>query len=54
MKGDENMKEILQSKVMIAFIIFVLGFTYFGADLMQEKNDSELSGNTSQIENLNK
>lgn len=37
------MKEILHSKVMICFIIFVLGFTYFEANLEQKKNDPQFS-----------
>ncbi len=37
------MKDILKSKVMIIFIIFVLGFTYLNASLEQKKNDHEFS-----------
>lgn len=35
------MKDILKSKIMIGFIIFVLGFTYLNASLEQKKNDHE-------------
>lgn len=34
------MKDILKSKVMIGFIIFVLGFTYLNASLENKKSDS--------------
>jgi len=38
------MKDILKSKVMIGFIIFVLGFTYWNASLEQKKNDHDFEG----------
>ncbi len=48
------MKEILHSKIMIGFIIFVLGFTYWNASLEQKKNDSsQFASETSQNEILN-
>lgn len=37
------MKDILKSKVMIGFIIFVLGFTYLNASLEQKKNDQQFA-----------
>lgn len=44
------MKDILQSKVMIGFIIFVLAFTYMNASLEQKKNDSVPANQMSQNE----
>lgn len=47
------MKDMLHSKVMIGFIIFVLGFTYWNASLEQKKNDSsQFADKTSQNEIL--
>lgn len=48
------MKDILKSKIMIGFIIFVLGFTYFEASLEQKKNDPKFTDRqVIQNENLN-
>lgn len=46
------MKDILKSKVMITFIIFVLGFTYLNASLEQKKNDHEFESKV--IQNFEK
>ncbi len=37
------MKEMLKSKVMVGFIIFVLGFTYIGSIQMNRLNQIEAS-----------
>lgn len=44
------MKDMFKSKVMICFIIFVLGFTYLNASLEQKKNDSMPASEMSQNE----
>lgn len=36
----KEVKDILESKIMILFILFVLGITYYNACLEQKKDDS--------------
>ena len=45
------MKEILESKVMIGFAIFVLGFVFLTSTIEEQKNDLQTGNQTSQINN---
>ncbi len=47
------MKEILESKVMIGFAVFVLGFAFLTSTIEAQKNDLQTGNQTSQINNLN-
>lgn len=43
------MKDILKSKVMIAFAVFVIGFVFIASTIEAQKNDLHATKQTSQI-----